>query len=175
LEPASTTQTASANSARLVVGIAAMEVSDDPSAMLVTYALGSCIAVTVYDPVTHIGGMLHLMLPQSSQSPEKAKTNPCMFADLGIPMLFKSAYELGAKKERLVVAAAGGAEILADGGHFKIGSRNRTMLRKLFWKNNILLAAEDTGGTQSRTMTLRLSDGYTAVKSKNEERALWPN
>lgn len=175
MEPASTIQTASAKSARLVVGIAAMEVSDDPSATLVTYALGSCIAVTVYDPVTHVGGMLHLMLPQSSQSPEKAKTNPCMFADLGVPMLFKSAYELGAKKERLVVCAAGGAEILADGGHFKIGSRNRTMLRKLFWKNNILLAAEDTGGSQSRTMTLRLSDGYASVKSKNEERALWPN
>ncbi|CAK9062681.1 Probable chemoreceptor glutamine deamidase CheD 1, partial [Durusdinium trenchii] len=137
-------------------------VSNDPNATLVTYALGSCIAVTVFDPVTHVGGMLHLMLPQSSQSPEKAKTNPCMFADLGIPMLFKSAYELGAKKERLVVCAAGGAEILADGGHFKIGSRNRTMLRKLFWKNSILLAAEDTGGSQSRTMTLRLSDGYAS-------------
>jgi chemotaxis protein CheD len=174
LEPSSTIQTASNASGRLVVGIAAMEVSDDPSATLVTYALGSCIAVTVYDPLAHVGGMLHLMLPQSSQSPEKAKTNPCMFADIGIPLLFTKAYELGAKKERLVVCAAGGAEILADGGHFKIGSRNRTMLRKLFWKNNILLAAEDTGGTQSRTMTLRLSDGYAAVKSKNEERPLWP-
>ena len=97
-----------------------------------------------------------------------------MFADLGVPLLFMKAYELGAKKERLVVCAAGGAEILDDEGHFKIGTRNRTMLRKLFWKNNVLISAEDTGGTHSRTLSLRLSDGLVSVKCKNEERAIWP-
>jgi chemotaxis protein CheD len=156
------------------VGIADLAMTDDPGATLVTYALGSCIGVTVFDPAARVGGMLHFMLPQSTLSPEKAKTNPCMFADAGVPLLFQKAYELGARKERLVVCAAGGAEILADEGHFKIGSRNRTMLRKLFWKNSVLLASEDTGGTHSRTMTLRLSDGQVTVKNKNEERALWP-
>lgn len=159
---------------RVIVGIADLAMTDDPGATLVTYALGSCIGVTVFDPAARVGGMLHFMLPQSTLSPEKAKTNPCMFADAGVPLLFQKAYELGARKERLVVCAAGGAEILADEGHFKIGSRNRTMLRKLFWKNSVLLASEDTGGTHSRTMTLRLSDGQVTVKNKNEERALWP-
>ncbi len=159
---------------RLTVGIADLKVSANPNESLITYALGSCIGVTIFDPVTHVGGMLHLMLPQASVNPEKAKKVPCMFADTGVPLLFQRAYELGAKKERLIVCAAGGAEILADEGHFKIGTRNRTMLRKLFWKNSVLIAAEDTGGTHSRTMCLRLSDGLVTIKNKSEERPLWP-
>ncbi|HYD00032.1 MAG TPA: chemotaxis protein CheD [Phycisphaerales bacterium] len=159
---------------RITVGIADAALTADPEATLITYALGSCIGVTIFDPVARVGGMLHFMLPQSTLNPTKAVKAPCMFADSGVPLLFTRAYELGAKKERLIVCAAGGAEILADEGHFKIGSRNRTMLRKLFWKNSVLLAAEDTGGTHSRTMTLRMSDGGVTVKNKNEERTLWP-
>lgn len=160
---------------RLVVGIADLVLSADPGATLITYALGSCIGVTIYDRVARVGGMLHFMLPQSSLSPERARSAPLMFADTGVPLLFTRAYELGARKERLVVCAAGGAEVLADDGHFKIGTRNRTMLRKLFWKNNVLLAAEDSGGTHSRTLMLRLSDGLVTVKSKSEGRVLWAN
>lgn len=159
---------------RLTVGIADLKLSANPSESLITYALGSCIGVTIFDPVAHVGGMLHLMLPQASVNPEKAAKVPCMFADTGVPLLFQKAYEMGAKKERLIVCAAGGAEILADEGHFKIGSRNRTMLRKLFWKNSVLISAEDTGGTHSRTMFLRLADGLVTIKNKNEERTLWP-
>ncbi len=159
---------------RITVGIADARTASGEADVLVTYALGSCIGVTIYDPVARVGGMLHFMLPQSSLSPEKASNSPCMFADTGVPLLFRSAYELGAKKERLIVCAAGGAEILADEGHFRIGTRNRTILRKLFWKNSILLAAEDTGGNHSRTLTLRLADGMVTVKNKAEERVLWP-
>ena len=159
---------------RITVGIADMAVSADPDATLVTFALGSCIGVTVYDPVARVGGLLHFMLPAGSLNDEKAKRNPCMFADAGVPLLFNRAYELGAKKERLVVCAAGGAEILDDDGHFKIGARNRTMLRKLFWKNNILLAADETGGSISRTLSLRLANGSVTVRHLSTERTLWP-
>ncbi len=156
------------------MSIADMAVSADPGATLITFALGSCIGVTVYDAEARVGGMLHFMLPTGSLNDEKAKRNPCMFADAGVPLLFNRAYELGAKKERLVVCAAGGAEILDDHGHFKIGARNRTMLRKLFWKNNVLISADDTGGNTSRTLSLRLSDGRVAVRHLNTERTLWP-
>lgn len=169
-----TAQQTLGTSGRTVVGIADLAMTADPDATIVTFALGSCIGVTVFDPVARVGGMLHFMLPQSTLSPEKAIKTPCMFADAGIPLLFTRAYALGARKERLVVCAAGGAEILADEGHFKIGSRNRTMLRKLFWKNCVLLSSEDTGGTHCRTMTLRMSDGLVSVKNKCEERVLWP-
>lgn len=158
---------------RITVGVADMAVSADTAATLITFALGSCIGVTVYDPSVRVGGMLHFMLPSGQPNDEKAVRNPCMFADVGVPLLFSRAYELGAKKERLVVCAAGGAEILDDGGHFKIGSRNRTILRKLFWKNNVLLSADDTGGNLSRTLSLCLADGRVTVRHVGTERTLW--
>lgn len=158
---------------RVIVGVADLAMTDDASVDVITYALGSCIGVTIYDPQMKIGGMLHFMLPSAKVSPDKARSSPLMFGDLGIPMLFKSCYEKGARKENLIVCAAGGAEILDDESNFKIGSRNRTMLRKLFWKNNILLSADDTGGTISRTLTLRMSDGQVSIRTKGKEKILW--
>lgn len=160
---------------RIVVGVADMKLSNDRNSALVTYALGSCIGVTIYDPVAKVGGMLHFMLPDSKINAAKAAEKPAMFADIGIPSLFNQAYELGAKKSRLIVCAAGGAEVLDDDGHFKVGKRNRTMLRKLFWKNNILLSADDTGGSISRTLMMTLSNGEIVIRTKGKETKLWPN
>lgn len=158
---------------RIVVGVADLAVAKEPGKSIVTYALGSCIGVTLFDPVAKVGGMLHFMLPEAKGSPEKAAANPAMFADSGVPLLFQKAYKLGAERSRLVVCAAGGAEILAEDGHFRIGARNRTMLRKLFWQNNVLLAADDTGGSQSRTMTLNLATGTISIRSQGKETVLW--
>lgn len=157
----------------IIVGVADFAVSGDPDARIVTHALGSCIGVSIYDPISRVGGLLHFMLPDSKINADKAQGNPAMFADTGIPLLFKRAYELGASKENLIVCAAGGAEVLSDGGHFKIGSRNRTILRKIFWKNNVLLSADDTGGTNSRTMLLSLHDGTVSIKNRGKEDVLW--
>lgn len=158
---------------RIVIGVADYAVTDDPNAELITFALGSCIGVTIYDPVAKVGGMLHFMLPNSKISVEKAQKNPAMFGDMGVPLLFKACYEKGAKKDRMIVCSAGGAEILSDDGNFKIGSRNRTILRKLFWKNNILLSADDTGGSISRTLSLKMTDGSVSVRTKGKEKVLW--
>jgi chemotaxis protein CheD len=158
---------------RIVVGVADAVVIRDPNKAIVTYALGSCIGVTLFDPVAKVGGMLHFMLPEGKTSPEKAAANPSMFADTGVPLLFANAYKLGASKNKLVVCAAGGAEILADDGHFRIGARNRTMLREIFRQNNVLLGADDTGGSHSRTLTLSLEDGTVSVRSQGKETVLW--
>lgn len=158
----------------IAVGIADLAVCAEPSARLVTYALGSCIGVTVYDPVARVGGMLHFMLPHAKTNQAKAEDRPGMFGDTGIPLLFRSAYEAGAQKERLMVCAAGGAEVMDDNGQFRVGARNRTLLRKIFWKNGILLSADDTGGTISRTMTLSLEDGSVTIRNKGTERVIWP-
>ncbi|MCA9272156.1 MAG: chemotaxis protein CheD [Phycisphaerales bacterium] len=157
-----------------VVGVADYAVLRGPTNEIITHALGSCIGVTIFDPTTHVGGMLHFMLPDSKINNDKASDSPAMFADTGIPLLFKHAYELGAKKENLIVCAAGGAEVLSDGGHFKIGSRNRTVLRKIFWKNNVLLSADDTGGNNSRTLHLSLADGTVTVRNRGKGEVLWP-
>lgn len=167
--------TANAPGDKVIVGVADLACARDASKSIITYALGSCIGVTVYDPVAKVGGMLHFMLPESSVSPEKALINPAMFGDVGIPLLFQKVTELGARRERLIVCAAGGAEVLADEGHFRIGNRNRTILRKIFWKLNLLLAADDTGGQHSRTLTVRLSDGVVAIRTQGKESTLWPH
>ncbi len=165
---------ANGSATQLVVGVADYKVTRDPNASLVTHALGSCIGVTVYDPNTKVGGMLHFMLSSSKNARAKAELKPAMFADTGVPLLFKDAYKLGAKKEDLIVCAAGGAEILGDCECFKIGSRNRTILRKLFWKNEILIASEDTGGTRSRTLQMNMDDGSVEIRSQGERYPLWP-
>ena len=74
---------------RKVIGVADLGVSNQPDEILITYSLGSCIAVMVYDPIANVGGLLHYMLPESSMDPEKARSKPAMFADTGIPALFK--------------------------------------------------------------------------------------
>ena len=156
----------------LRVDIADIQVSSDPETVLVTYALGSCIAVLIHDPVQHVGGMIHYMLPLSNRSPEKAKTKPAMFADTGVPLLFEKMYSLGCKKTNLVVKVAGGGKIYDDKGQFDIGRRNYTVLRKMFWKNNIIIAAEDVGGSKSRTAHLHVGSGDVTIKSQGEEMAL---
>jgi len=104
-----------------VVDITDLQVSDDTRVTLVTYSLGSCIGVVIWDPRVQVGGMLHYMLPESSLSPDKAKANPAMFADTGIPSLFRAAYELGATKKNMIVKIAGGSQLLDDNGIFVRG------------------------------------------------------
>ncbi len=152
-----------------VIDIADAKAADDPRTTLVTYSLGSCIGVAIWDPKVHVGGMLHYMLPESSLSPEKAKANPAMFADTGIPALFRATYALGAGKKSLIVKIAGGSQLLDDSGVFNIGKRNYIMLRKLFWKNGILIEAEHVGGSLSRTLRLEVSTGRCTIKSRGEE------
>ena len=128
----------------LIVGISDIKISNNPNETIVTYALGSCIGIVVYDPVAKVGGMLHYMLPDSTLDAKKARDNPAMFADTGIPSLFKACYSLGAEKKRMIVKVAGGASILDDTNFFRIGQKNIMAMRKIFWKN--LLAAVYTSG-----------------------------
>ena len=153
----------------LIVDIADSQVTDDSRSVLVTYSLGSCIGVTIWDPEAHVGGMLHYMLPDSSISPERARTSPSMFADTGLPRLFRAAYEFGAVKKRLIVKVAGGSQLLDDRGTFNIGKRNHIMLRKVFWKNGIRVASEDVGGSMSRTMRLYVDTGRVTVSNRSKE------
>ncbi len=153
-------------SMRHVVLVGDMKVGGEGDT-LVTHALGSCLGLMIYDPVAQVGGLLHAMLPLSKINPEKAAANPYMFVDTGVPRLFKSVYELGGKKERMAVKAAGCGRPLSNNEMFKIGERNYIVLKKILWKNNILLESEDIGGTASRTVHFDLSTGHIIVSSSN--------
>jgi chemotaxis protein CheD len=166
--------TGSGQMVRRVVGIAELFVSTDPNDLIVTYALGSCLGICIHDPVAGVGGLLHVMLPSGSVDTEKAKTNPARFVDTGVPFLFKEAYKLGAKKERIIAKVAGGAAIANNGGgdSFQIGKRNFIALKKLMWKNGVLLKGQDVGKNHSRTVSLDVRTGEVRVKAQGKEMVL---
>jgi len=153
----------------VIVGVADMKVSNDPEAVIVTHSLGSCIGLALYDPIAEVGGMLHYMLPESSLDGRKAKKNPYMFGDTGIPLLFKSVYKYGAKKNRLKVIVVGGSQILDQKGFFNIGKRNHLVLRKMFWKNSVMAGFEDVGGNVNRTLKLEIKTGQAWLKVSGME------
>lgn len=145
---------------RHIVGVGDMRISSVPGDQIVTHALGSCLGVVIHDPGARIGGLVHVMLPTSSLNPEKAKANPSMFVDTGLPVLLQQVLAAGAEKNRLVVKAAGGAVARGNNGdRFGIGKRNYLTLRKVLWQNGLLLDAEDIGGDLPRTMHLEVGTG----------------
>jgi chemotaxis protein CheD len=148
---------------KTIVGVSEMFLSNRSGDIIVTHALGSCIGIALFDPVACVGGLLHYMLPQSKIDIDKATSNPYMFGDVGIPAFFFAAYKLGAKKENICVTMAGGAEIIDKCDFFNIGSRNIAIARKMFWKNGIMITAEQTGGNVPRTMYLEIGSGKSWI------------
>jgi len=155
-----------------VVDISEMQISDEPGRVLVTYSLGSCLGLSLYDPTRHLGGMIHCMLPLAKQDPEKAAAKPCMFTDSGVQALLQRLFEGGATRKNLVAKVAGCGAPLDDKGHFKIGERNHMVLRKILWKNEILIAGEDIGGKHPRTMYLDIDTGVTLIRTGGEYQEL---
>ncbi len=132
---------------------------------IVTYALGTSLGLTAYDPVAKVGGLLHAMLPLSKTDPKKAEANPCIFVDTGVPRLFEEVCKMGGDKSRLIVRAAGCSRPLGDNEMFKIGERNYAVLKKILWKNNVLLESEDVGGTANRTLQFDVSTGELTIST----------
>lgn len=154
------------------LGISEMRVTTSPEDILITYSLGSCVGLTLYDPVAVVGGMIHCMLPLSRTDPAKADANPAMFTDTGVSALIQEMYNAGATKKNLVARVAGASRIMDDKDMFKIGERNHTVLRKVLWKNGILIKSEDVGGTIARTMVLYMEDGRTTLRINSNEEAM---
>jgi chemotaxis protein CheD len=157
---------------RKVVGISELRTSADPDDVLVTFSLGSCIGVSVWDARRKFGGLIHCMLPTATLDPKQAQEKPAMFVDSGMTLLLERLFALGAQREDLVVKIAGGASPLDAADCFRIGERNCTVLRKLLWKNSILLAAAAVGGREPRTMSLFLATGVTTIRTGGVETVL---
>ena len=151
-----------------------MKVSADRGDTLITYALGSCLAIMIHDPEAGVGGLLHVMLPLSTINPAKAEENPYMFIDTGVPRLFIECYKAGARKERLVVKVAGGACTSGNQAddYLQIGKRNFLMLKKLLWKNGVVMKAQDVGGVRSRTVSLDIGTGQVRLKINGQTTVL---
>ncbi len=154
---------------RMVVGIGEFAVSNDREAVIVTHALGSCVAVCLWDPAVRVAGLIHVLLPDSRINPSRADHQPAAFADRGIPLLFRAAYEYGVEKKRCVVRLVGGADVTGiGGGEASVGKRNILAARSLLWKNGVLVQAEAVGGNTARTVALGVDDGRVQVSSGRE-------
>jgi len=149
---------------KVVVGIADLAVSNNPTLTLATYSLGSCLGISIFDPVAKVGGLLHVMLPESKIDPDKAQRQPAMFMDSGIPALFRAAYELKAEKHRVQICVAGGAQVMDSSGFFSIGKRNYEMLKSILNEHGLKIHAEQVGGMVSRSMYLNLATGEVRLK-----------
>lgn len=152
----------------LVVGVADMVSSNDSGAELVTYSLGSCLGITVYDPTRKVGGLLHLMLPTSTIDAVKAVNSPYMFVDTGVPRLFQAVYALGGERHRVIVKVAGGAQFLDHQRTFNIGERNIQAFLALIQRNGHSVAAHDVGGFSSRTVRFDLTTGNVSIHSPGQ-------
>ena len=153
---------------QIVVNISDARASRDADATLVTFSLGSCIGVTVYDPVTRVGGMLHYQLPESKIDPERARRQPLMFADTGLAWLLQEVAAHGAERKRLKVRIAGAAQMLNDANLFNIGRRNHAAIRKLLYQNGLFVEGEDVGGSSPRNLYLDVADGQVVVKTQGK-------
>jgi chemotaxis protein CheD len=149
---------------KVVVGIADLAVSNNPTLTLATYSLGSCLGISIFDPVTRVGGLLHVMLPESKIDPDKAQRQPAMSMDSGIPALFRAAYELKAEKHRVQICVAGGAQVMDSSGFFSIGKRNYEMLKAILKEHGLKIHADQVGGMVSRSMYLNLATGEVRLK-----------
>ena len=153
---------------RYVVDVADMKVGREGD-VLITHALGSCLGLLAYDPIARVGGLLHAMLPLSEINTQKAESQPFMFVDLGVPAMFEALYNLGGQKSQMVVKAAGCGNPIGKNVLFNIGDRNYSMLKKLLVEHDIVLAAEDIGGPNNRTIHLDLSTGKTLISRNGKK------
>jgi chemotaxis protein CheD len=157
---------------KLIVNVSDAKASSEVGDSIITYSLGSCIAVSLYDPGIKAGAMLHFQLPESTMDPAKAAGNPFMFADSGMNATINMMLAMGAVKKRLRVKIAGGASMATGPKGFDIGKRNHLALRKILWQNGLFIEGEDVGGDMPRNLYLSIADGAVVVKANGSEKAL---
>lgn len=151
------------------VGMADMNVCCSPDS-IITLGLGSCVGAVLYDPVTKICGMVHVMLPDSKSISNNS--NIAKFADTGIDALLKMVLDKGAKKERLIAKIAGGAQMFSvnkDSPMLRVGERNVAAVKEQLKKNGIRLVAEDTGLNYGRTVVFYPETGEYLIRAIGKE------
>lgn len=157
---------------KIIIHVSDARVSNNPNDILVTYSLGSCIGICMYDPAIHTGGMLHYQLPDSKMDEHRAKDIPFMFADTGMKIMVDKLVSMGVNKNRMQIKIAGGAIMDTGPKGFDIGKRNHLAIRKILWKNSMFIDAEDVGGNAPRNLYMNIANGIITVKSNGLEKNL---
>jgi chemotaxis protein CheD len=153
----------------LVVGIADCRVATDPRQILLTYALGSCVGITIWNRKSRTGSLLHAMLPDSSLDAARAEQNPYVFVDTGLATVIADMKDAADASSDLVVKLAGGASLLDSSRRFQVGDKNVAAVREAVAAAGLSIDAEDTGGSGSRTMIMQLLTGQVSLRRGAEE------
>lgn len=157
------------------IGISDCKVSNVSDDVLVTYALGSCIGVSICDKANHVAGLLHFQLPASRREASGDKVNPLRYADSGMQAMLTQFQALGGDVKRSVIKIAGGASML-DALEAKplasIGKRNYTAIRQYLWKKGLMINAEQCGGCEPRSMYCQVGTGEVRIGTESKSVAL---
>lgn len=152
----------------IIVGISDLKASKKPDEVFVTYALGSCVGICLYDATTKIGGLSHIMLPYSKDFADSGELNRMKFADTAIVDLYTQLRKLGAKADKLTAKIAGGAQMFTSsvGGTMgNIGGRNVAYVKEVLRQLKVPIIAEDTGLDYGRTVFFYNETGIMKVQS----------
>ena len=149
------------------VGIGQCAITRDPSVTLVTYGLGSCVGLALWDPMARVAALLHVLLPTP---PEGAvEFSPTRFAQTGVPHLLQAIRAEGAHLDRLKIYAAGGARMLGSLSGSQslvgnIGERNAQVVAAQLQTHGLRMVASDFGGSQGRTLSLVVETGECWIR-----------
>ena len=153
-----------------VVGLGEIAVSTNPDDVLVSLGIGSCVCVAAFDRVSKVAGMAHIVLPDSAGQEHRQTAK---FADVAIPMLFEQMKEAGAIKGTTVIKLAGGAQMMPvkapNAQQMNIGQRNIEAVKALLGQDGRRIQAEDLGGTQGRTVRLKVGGGGVTVSRAGKD------
>ncbi|MDR0804868.1 MAG: chemotaxis protein CheD [Oscillospiraceae bacterium] len=134
--------------------------------IIVTYALGSCIGICMYDKNKPVGGLSHIMLPDSTSNADKTSLNRMKFADTAVPDMHAALLKKGASASTMVAKIAGGALMFATNSErFNIGERNVAAVKAALAKIHVPIIANDTGANYGRTVFFYPGTGKVEVKS----------
>jgi len=152
---------------RVTVGISDLAVTNSPTVVLSTYALGSCVGVVAFAPRVKAAGLLHAMLPKMGTQPERKKT-PLMFVDTGMPQMLNELISFGATKAQIKIALLGGASVNGGSDFFKIGSNYVIAVKAFCAGYSLKIAYEDSGGKENRTVHFQMSDYQLQIKKPRQ-------
>ncbi len=153
-----------------IVDVADMKISSTINEVLVAPSLGSCVALSIYDPGLLAGGIMIFMLPKMSDvNFPGADQFTYMFGDTGVPAFIEALKEYGLKKDRLQIAIAGGGQISGQNESFDIGQRNCKVAKELISAAGLTIQSEEIGGLYNRTLQLYLDGGKVQISSAGQE------
>lgn len=152
------------------VGMADMKICESPI-KLTTLGLGSCVGIVLYDKITKISGMIHIMLPDSTKI--KNNSNRAKFADTGIADMFHQMLDKGAKQDGMIAKIAGGAQMFSFGSNYNdlmsVGEKNVSAVKNILEQMKIKIMAEDTGLNYGRTIIFNSIDGSLLIKAVGKD------